>query len=107
MLIFPLKKEWYEKIKRGEKTIEYREFKPYWIKRIEKITKGKYHYRDYGLYHGCCPDNVICKMRLGYTKKYLLAYIDSIRILNTGKDTDLHTDKSVYAIHLADVKEVK
>lgn len=39
MLIFPLKKEWYEKIKRGEKTIEYREFKPYWIKRIEKITK--------------------------------------------------------------------
>ena len=25
MLIFPLKKEWYEKIKSGEKTIEYRE----------------------------------------------------------------------------------
>ena len=30
MLIFPLKKEWYEKIKSGEKTIEYREVKPYW-----------------------------------------------------------------------------
>lgn len=29
MLIFPLKKEWYEKIKSGEKTVEYRELKPY------------------------------------------------------------------------------
>lgn len=29
MLTFPLKKEWYEKIKSGEKTIEYREVKPY------------------------------------------------------------------------------
>jgi hypothetical protein len=34
MLIFPLKKEWYEKIKSGEKTIEYREVKVYWSKRI-------------------------------------------------------------------------
>ena len=34
MLIFTLKKEWYEKIKNGEKTIEYREVKPYWEKRI-------------------------------------------------------------------------
>jgi len=34
MLIFPLKKQWYEKIKSGEKTIEYREVKPYWSKRI-------------------------------------------------------------------------
>ncbi len=34
MLIFPLKKEWYEKIKSGEKTIEYREVKPYWEKRL-------------------------------------------------------------------------
>ena len=34
MLTFPLKKEWYEKIKSGEKTIEYREIKPYWTRRI-------------------------------------------------------------------------
>lgn len=40
MLIFPLKKEWYEKIKSGEKTIEYREVKPYWTKRIcSKLSK--------------------------------------------------------------------
>lgn len=34
MLIFPLKKEWYEKIKNGEKTIEYREVKKYWETRL-------------------------------------------------------------------------
>ena len=30
MLTFNLKKEWFEKIKRGEKTHEYREVKEYW-----------------------------------------------------------------------------
>lgn len=29
MLTFNLKKEWFEKIKSGEKTHEYREVKPY------------------------------------------------------------------------------
>ena len=105
MLTFPLKKQWYEKIKSGEKTIEYREVKPYWIKRIENFTHGKYHRRDYGWYYGCCADNAICKLRLGYTNKYLIAHIESIKILNTGKDTDLHIEKPVYAIHLADVRE--
>ena len=107
MLIFPLKKEWYEKIKSGKKTVEYREVKPHWTKRIEKFTNGKYHHRAYGLYHDCCSDNAVCKLRLGYTNEYLLAHIESIKILNTGKDTDLHIDKPVYAIHLVNVKEIK
>lgn len=34
MLIFPLKKRWYDKIKSGEKTVEYREVKPYWERRL-------------------------------------------------------------------------
>lgn len=34
MLIFSLKKEWYEKIKSGEKTIEYRAVKDYWNKKF-------------------------------------------------------------------------
>ena len=105
MLIFPLKKEWYEKIKSGEKTVEYREVKPYWTNRIESVTHGKYHLRDYGWYHGCSAQNAICKLRLGYTNKYLLAHIESIRILSTGKDTDLHIDKPVYAIHLTDIEK--
>jgi len=36
MLIFNLKKEWFDKIKSGEKTHEYRLATDYWRKRIEK-----------------------------------------------------------------------
>ena len=110
MLIFPLRKEWYEKIKSGEKTVEYREVKPYWIKRIDKITGGanRFHKRNYGWYYGFYFENLpICKLRLGYTNKYLQAKIEHIDILNTGEYTALHIDKPVYAIHLTDVREVK
>lgn len=87
MLIFPLKKEWYEKIKNGEKTIEYREVKPYWETRF----KNEFMNRAEALN---CP----CILRLGYTKKYMTAQIVGIEIVN-GKDTDLNIDKPVYAIH--------
>ena len=39
MLVFNLKKEWFEKIKSGKKTIEYREVKPYWTSRLRNATK--------------------------------------------------------------------
>lgn len=107
MLIFPLKKQWYEKIKSGEKTIEYREVKPYWTKRIhketgffvpEKIGEAHIFGKHYIEHH--------CLLRLGYTKQYMTAFISEIEVIN-GKDTDLHIDKPVYAIHLTDVREVK
>lgn len=47
-----------------------------------------------------------CLLRLGYTKQYMTAFISEIEVIN-GKDTDLHIDKPVYAIHLTDVREVK
>ena len=34
VLYLPLKKEWYEMIESGVKTEEYREIKPYWVKRL-------------------------------------------------------------------------
>lgn len=88
MLIFPLKKEWYDKIKSGEKTVEYREVKPYWMKRLNQDCMFPWN----------------CKLCLGYTSQYMIAKIIKIEIVN-GKDTDLHIAKPVYAIHLADVKE--
>ena len=109
MLIFPLKKQWYEKIKSGEKTIEYREVKPYWRNRFisyfqlesdemievgDSYEYGKNNYR------------AVCKLRLGYSKQYMSARITKIKIVN-GKDTDLAIDKPIYAIHLTDVKEEK
>ena len=36
MLTFNVKKEWFEKIKSGEKTHEYREVKDYWTNRFAK-----------------------------------------------------------------------
>lgn len=113
MLIFPLKKEWYEKIKSGEKTVEYREAKPYWTYRIGNELKRQAAFPEdmelfYAFSRGHRIDivNIDCVLRLGYTKKYMTATIDTIELIN-GKYTDLHIDKPVYAIHLADVKEIK
>ena len=46
-----------------------------------------------------------CKLRLGYTDRYITVTITKIEVVD-GKDTDLHIDMPVYAIHLADVREV-
>ena len=35
-LILSVKKFWFDEIKTGKKTIEYREVKPYWTKRLNK-----------------------------------------------------------------------
>lgn len=129
MLIFPLKKEWYDKIRSGEKTIEYREVKPYWNKRFYTETK-KHLVVQYGkektekvfpsnvdaFMRMFDTDNVLfgdgteneaviwtCKLRLGYTNIYMEAQITKIEIVD-GKDTDLHIDKPVYAIHLKNVR---
>lgn len=106
MIIFPLKKEWYEKIKSGEKTVEYREVKDYWNKRFrnevsclldnQELKKNRIYYIP----------ALFCKLRLGYTSQYMTAKITKVEIVD-GKDTDLHIDKPVYAIHLIDVREEK
>ena len=113
MLTFPLKKEWYDKIKSGEKTIEYREAKPYWTYRIGNELKRQCAFAEdmelfYEFARGHRIDivNIDCVLRLGYTKQYMTARITSIEVVN-GKNTDLAIDKPVYAIHLCDVKEAQ
>lgn len=113
MLIFPLKKRWYEKIKSGEKTVEYREVKLYWFKRIAtEIRKQAAFIEDLDMIRALAERETIecvmlpCKLRLGYTQQYMTATITKIEVVN-GKDTDLAIDKPVYAIHLTDVSEVK
>ena len=103
-MIFPLKKEWYEKIKSVEKTIEYREVKDYWNKRFrnEVCLLDNQELEENRVYY---IPQVFCRLRLGYTNRYMTAKITKIEIVDR-KDTDLHIDKPVYAIHLADVKEV-
>jgi len=114
MLIFPLKKEWYEKIRSGEKTVEYREVKPYWTKRIaaEIARNNPNENKEYCLAMTSLASRIgssidfkvgECLLRLGYTNRYLSATISRIETVD-GKNTDLHIDKPVYAIHLEDVR---
>ena len=105
MLTFPLKKEWYEKIRSGEKRIEYRELKPYWSNRIKNEVSKLLDNNDLQKNRVYYIPKVSCKLRLGYTNRYMTANIAKIEVVD-GKDTDLHIDKPVYAIHLADVREV-
>ena len=100
MLTFPLKKEWYQKIKNGEKTIEYREVKPYWAKRLARAESRSgticwdFDRKLYIFDNFSAP----CLFRLGYTNETLKTWITKIEVVD-GKDTDLHIDKPVYAIH--------
>lgn len=115
MLIFPLKKEWYEKIRSGEKRIEYREVKPYWTKRIN----NEFAIRVNGdavimPFSQCCVESIDlsecpqpCILRLGYTKRQMRADITKIEVVVDGKDTDLRVDKPVYAIHFVLVSGVE
>lgn len=100
MLVFNLKKEWFEKIKSGEKTHEYREVKPYWDNRLKLVMEVLY---DFG--EKCYP----CEMRLGYPKntdygKIIEVKIVSIKIIN-GKNTDLKINKPVYDIEFEIIKD--
>lgn len=38
MLTLPIKRQWFDEILMGTKTIEYREIKPYWTSRFMKVT---------------------------------------------------------------------
>ena len=68
MLMFPLKKEWYEKIKSGKKTIEYRVVKPYWTKRIATTLCRPM----FALYS---PEEVFNKISAtGFKKKFAACY---------------------------------
>lgn len=105
MLVFPLKKEWYEKIRSGEKTVEYREVKPYWMRRLRSGTRSNFDITEIGYFYTFATILLPkCILRFGYTKRQMTADITKIEVVD-GKDTDLHVDKPVYAIHFTNVKE--
>ncbi|MDD3238257.1 MAG: ASCH domain-containing protein [Candidatus Gastranaerophilales bacterium] len=84
MLIFNLKKEWFDKIKRGEKTHEYRDFKRYFEVRLNNLM----------------PNEVVL-FRNGYVPnpdKELLTKIKHISVIQDGMQTDLKHNNPVYDI---------
>ena len=82
-----LKKEWYEKIERGEKLEEYREIKPYWIKRLcfyhkqegclENDCKECFNDALCDCCYTCYPFEEVC-FHFGYTKRTMRFKIESI-----------------------------
>lgn len=111
MLTFNLKKEWYEKIRSGKKTTEFREVKPYWTKRIntalEKIGICIYEDGEPPIGAEVYTEGVVpCQFVLGYTKQKILAEIYQISVIN-GRCTDLRIDKPVYAIWFGYAREIE
>lgn len=103
MLTFNLKKEWFEKIKSGEKTHEYREFKPYWT-RIFKKEFGELEFSVIELRFGKPKifeqEHDICFMNGMFPEEKrprIYAKLKSLS-LKYGLDTDLKIDKPVYDI---------
>lgn len=73
-VIFNLKREWYDKIASGEKTVEYRRIVPFWESRLWDLRKP---FRTFpvamvDLGDGMRPLNrdLFAVFRLGYSRKY-------------------------------------
>lgn len=112
MLTFNLKKEWFDKIKSGEKTHEYREYKPYWEKRIKKILGLKnndFLYSlnsiSYQVKHGKMTNPIIIFVK-GYNPKngILRAKLINFKV-TSGMNTDLKIDKPVFDLEFELIKE--
>lgn len=104
MLTFNLKKEWFEKIKSGEKNHEYREFKYYWFVRIKNYFK----FSDEDLFdmHSGAIFNERYEpiaFRCGYKGEILKAKVLSIKVID-GANTDLKTNGYVFDIEFELIK---
>lgn len=111
MLNFVLKRKWFEEIKSGRKTVEYREVKDYWTKRLINEFKDLTSLED--VLQGIqapikANPSHIHKIifRNGYTSEILGADFVSLGIVS-GKKTPLNTDNNVYAIHFQNVVKLE
>lgn len=86
ILYLPMKKCWFDKIKSGEKTHEYREVKEHWRAMIyeNEVQKVKR-----------------VQLRCGYSGPIMIFNIKNIHVVD-GKNTDLHHDGPVYDIELGE-----
>lgn len=109
MLTFNVKKVWFEKIKSGEKTHEYREFKPYWTKILKKeldfdVTELRFgNPKTFRFKHEICFMNGMFPEK---KRPRLYAELKSLR-LAYGIETDLKINKPVYDIEFELIKTGK
>ena len=101
VLDLPLKKEWYDMIKSGEKREEYREIKPYWSKRFVGVDKPLFSHR-YGYQHANVKGYTHVRFRYGYTRRTMLYKIDEITIGRGNPYWGAPTDRDVFIISLGE-----
>lgn len=115
ILDLPLKAKWYEMIERGEKREEYREIKPYWVKRLCYCTRvcSNGHWSE--KYYKCV---LTCKsvgaymvhythvrFRYGYTSRTMTFPVESISVGLGNPEWGAPTDKEVFIIKLGNKLE--
>lgn len=82
VLKLKLKKEWFDQILAGTKTVEYRDYKKYWIDRL--LNKDG-SYQKYDLIHfknGCHPDAPYMVVELKEIRIKRLSWFSKKRSLN-------------------------
>lgn len=95
-----VKGEWFDKIKSGEKSHEFRERNSYWDQRLEKSL---YPIEWENGVRFKSTDYKVVRFRRGYAKdaERMSFSIKSIGIVD-GRDTDLHVADCVFDIELGD-----
>ena len=97
-LYLPLKKEWYEMIESGVKTEEYREYKPYWSKRLTGVEYPLLSVR-YGYLRANEKGYTHIKFSYGYTKRTMTFECRGITIGKGRKEWGA-PDSDVFVIKL-------
>lgn len=102
VLDLPLKKEWYEMIESGVKKEEYREIKPFWMKRIFGCPKDC-HRTEHDCLRVYFPpkDFTHVRFRYGYTNRTMAYKIDKISI-GVGKPEWGAPNENVIIISIGD-----
>lgn len=91
---------WFEEIKSGRKTHEYRKATMFWRKRI-RIFKDAIELISYGNWDELKPQLVQFQKAYRKNPERMTFEIKDIRIIN-GLNTDLHIDEPVFDIELGD-----
>ena len=107
ILHLPLKAKWYEMQERGEKTEEYREITPYWIKRLadthslgQKMLCNLPNVAASLIESGCVQMKPYTHVlfRYGYTQRTFTSRIDSITVGRGKPEWGAPTDRFVFII---------
>ena len=109
--ILPIKKKWFDMIKSGEKTEEYREIKPYWTKRFYKAFDGLTLIRDeetWQIYYIKHAHHGSVLLRNGYRKNAPMIFCDIELCVGYGKkEWGANPNQMYYILKIKSIEEVE